>query len=188
MTVFTQKMLAESLKEILEDKSLDQITIKELTEKCGVSRNTFYYHFHDIYELLEWIFVNQAEMIIKEYGSLEEWSGGVTSAMEYIYENKNMIYHIYNSINRENLEKYLYDVLGSTILMHVQDKARNMDVPEEDTVMISDIMKYALVGWVLQWIGDGMQRTPDQAISKLNSLLTGTMDLVLGNSQRAAAE
>ena len=56
MAIATKKLLADGLKELLEKKTLDKITVKELVATCGVNRQTFYYNFQDIYELLEWIF------------------------------------------------------------------------------------------------------------------------------------
>lgn len=54
MAIATKKLLADGLKELLEKKTLDKITVKELVATCGVNRQTFYYNFQDIYELLEW--------------------------------------------------------------------------------------------------------------------------------------
>ena len=47
MSLLTEKALAASLKKLLEKKTLDKITVKDITDDCGVNRQTFYYHFHD---------------------------------------------------------------------------------------------------------------------------------------------
>ena len=64
MKDLTKKALAESLKKILATKSLDSITVIEIAEDCGVNRQTFYYHFQDIYALLEWIFASETKQAI----------------------------------------------------------------------------------------------------------------------------
>ena len=51
-------LLAESFKELAMQRSIEKITIKEITDKAGVIRPTFYNHFQDKYELLEWIITN----------------------------------------------------------------------------------------------------------------------------------
>ena len=48
-------LLAEALKELAEKHPIEKITIKEITDRAGVIRPTFYNHFQDKYELLEWI-------------------------------------------------------------------------------------------------------------------------------------
>ena len=59
MSQITKNALAASLKKLLSKKELSKITITNITEECGVNRQTFYYHFKDIYDLLEWIFTNE---------------------------------------------------------------------------------------------------------------------------------
>ena len=61
MSLLTEKALAASLKKLLEKKTLDKITVKDITDDCGVNRQTFYYHFHDVYDLVEWIFTEEAK-------------------------------------------------------------------------------------------------------------------------------
>ena len=48
-------LLAESFKELACQKAIEKITVKSITDKAGVIRPTFYNHFQDKYELLEWI-------------------------------------------------------------------------------------------------------------------------------------
>ena len=48
-------LLAESFKELASKQPLEKITIKAITDRAGVIRPTFYNHFQDKYELLEWI-------------------------------------------------------------------------------------------------------------------------------------
>ena len=50
----TKRALEESLKRLLLEKPLGKITIADITSDCGISRMTFYYHFQDIYDLVEW--------------------------------------------------------------------------------------------------------------------------------------
>ena len=64
MSDSTKYALARSLKKVLEKKSLDKITITDITDDCGVNRQTFYYHFHDIYELIEWMYITVANRAI----------------------------------------------------------------------------------------------------------------------------
>ena len=56
MSVITKKALASSLKNLMKKATLNQITVKDVVTDCGVNRQTFYYHFQDIYDLVEWIY------------------------------------------------------------------------------------------------------------------------------------
>ena len=57
--------LAQSLKKLLSVRKLDKITVKDIVEDCGVNRQTFYYYFRDIYDLLEWNFQDAAEKLFR---------------------------------------------------------------------------------------------------------------------------
>ena len=70
MANHTKQLLAESLKELLTHKPVDKITVKEIVAGCGVNRQTFYYNFHDIYDLMEWILLEDARQIIGNRHSL----------------------------------------------------------------------------------------------------------------------
>ena len=60
MSTITKQALEASLKQMMLKKPLDKITIRDITEACGISRMTFYYHFKDIYDLVEWVCVEDA--------------------------------------------------------------------------------------------------------------------------------
>ena len=57
MSELTKRAIQESFKKLLSNQPLDKITVKNITDDCGVNRNTFYYHYSDIYQLLEEIFL-----------------------------------------------------------------------------------------------------------------------------------
>ena len=59
MSKITKIAMAQALKKLLILKDLDKITINDISNDCGINRQTFYYHFRDIYDLLEWIFSNE---------------------------------------------------------------------------------------------------------------------------------
>ena len=56
----TKHALAAALKALMLEKPLDKITIQELTNRCGMRRQNFYYHFEDVYDLLRWLFQEEA--------------------------------------------------------------------------------------------------------------------------------
>ena len=65
MSKLTKNSLEQSLKNLLKTKPLNRITINDLVEDCGISRMTFYYHFQDIYDLVEWSCLEDAKKALK---------------------------------------------------------------------------------------------------------------------------
>ena len=76
MSTITKRALAQSLKKIAGKKEINKITITDITDKCGLNRQTFYYHFKDIYDLLEWIYMNEVIEKIEKSKIDENWQQG----------------------------------------------------------------------------------------------------------------
>ena len=100
----------DSFVKMLSQKSFDKITIKDIIEDCGLNRSTFYYYYEDIYALLEDVLQTELERITGKQVAYSSWQAGFLESAKFVLENKRAVYHIYNSIGREPLEKYLYQM------------------------------------------------------------------------------
>lgn len=119
MTQFTSKAIEESFIRLLNERPLDKITIKDIVDDCGISRNTFYYHFQDITALLEHILNADVERVLSQHLDMDSWEDGFISAARFALENKRLVYHIYNSVSRERVERYLYSIAGEVMRLYV---------------------------------------------------------------------
>ena len=77
----TKKALEASLKKLLKEKPFDKITIADLTGDCGISRMTFYYHFQDIYELAEWVCIEDGKQALKDKKTYDTWQEGMIQVL-----------------------------------------------------------------------------------------------------------
>lgn len=179
MSSITKIALADSLKKLLHVKTLDKITVKDIVEDCGVNRQTFYYHFHDIYDLLGWFFIKEAEKIVGNKKTYTTWHQGFLEAFKYVNNDKKLIINAYNSIGREYLENYLYRIVYGLLKDIVEEKAQGMNVSEEDKKFVADFYKYAFVGLSLEWIHMGMNDEPEYIIGKLSKLIKGDIEASL---------
>ena len=82
----TKRALEASLKKLLLRKPLNKITINDITEDCGVNRMTFYYHFKDIYDLVDWILVEDAAKVLWKAGIYAETGMGCTGPLVMMSE------------------------------------------------------------------------------------------------------
>ena len=76
MSELTKRAIQESFKKLLSNQPLDKITVKNITDDCGVNRNTFYYHYSDIYQLLEEIFLTEAQKSVERWRSVSRGRKG----------------------------------------------------------------------------------------------------------------
>ena len=171
MAKLTQRAMAASLKKMLSKKTLDKITVKEIADDCGVKRQTFYYHFKDIYDLLEWTFIHEGEQFIDRERICSNWQDVYLEVFRYIEKNKSFTINAYNSMAREHLEQYLYQIVYRLIAQFVEGMEGSEKIPAEDRDFICDFYKFALVGIILEWIGTGMKEDPELITGKLRRLL-----------------
>ena len=109
----TKLQLEDAFKELLLEKTFHKITIKDLTDKCHISRMAFYYHFKDIYDLVEWTFLTDNTQSLSGKRSYATWQQGYLQIFDYVRENKSFIKHVYYSEGREILTRFLYYIQTS---------------------------------------------------------------------------
>ena len=94
----TKQALEASLKKLLMHKSIDKITINDLTADCGISRMSFYYHFKDIYDLVEWVCVEDGRRALQDKKTYDTWQEGIGQIFDAVMENKTFILNVYLSL------------------------------------------------------------------------------------------
>ncbi len=185
MSQITKRALEASLKNMLLKKPLDKITINDIAEDCGISRMTFYYHFKDIYDLVEWSCAEDAAKALAGNKTYDTWQQGLLQIFEAVKENKPFIMNVYRSVSREQVEIYLYKVTYDLLLNVVNEEAAGMPVREEDKAFVANFYKYAFVGLMLDWIRGDMQEDPNEIVKRLSLLMQGNFSRALQAYERA---
>ena len=157
MSNITKHALAESLKKLLLKKPLNKITINDLTTDCGISRMAFYYHFKDIYDLVEWACLEESRKALQGKKTYDTWQEGLLQIFEAVYENKPFIINAYNAVSREQIENFLFQLTHDLIMGVVEEQARSTSLTQEQKSFIADFYKYSFVGIMLDWIRQGMK-------------------------------
>ena len=179
MAQFTQQAILDAFVKLLNQMPLDKITVKEIVDACGISRNTFYYHFGDIYALLEALFSRDVQRISEEGPEGESWADGLERALTFLSANRRAVYHIYNSINHGQLEQYLYHATDPLITAYVNKEARGLPVEAEDLKFIAHAYQAMFVGLLLEWLQQGMRGDPADVLRRAERLFLGGMRSVL---------
>lgn len=179
MSQVTKNALAASLEKLLLLKPLGKITVKDIIEDCGVNRQTFYYHFQDIYDLVEWDLIQQASEFLDGKKTYDTWQQGFLQICNGVVENKPLVMNAYNSISREQVERFLYAVTYDLLIGVVEEKSIGINVRDEDKNFIADFYKFAFVGLVLDWIKRGMKDDPEKMINRVSTLIHGDITRAL---------
>lgn len=107
MATFTRKAIMQTFLHILKNKPLDRITVKDICEQCEINRNTFYYYFKDIYDVLEAIFEDEVRLVMDEAKEGVTFHDAYARVAALILNNREAIMHIYASENGRVLRTYL---------------------------------------------------------------------------------
>ena len=182
MSQITKRALEQSLKNLLQQKPLNKITISDITEDCGISRMTFYYHFKDIYDLVEWACVEDAAKALQNKKTHDTWQQGFIQIFHAVRENKPFVMNVYRCVSREQVEKYLVPLTDHLLMGVIAEQSAGMTVREEDKQFIAQVYSYSFVGLMppplpalLAWIKDDMQAEPEILVNKLALVLQGSI-------------
>ena len=176
MSQITKRAIEASLKKLLLTKPLDKITISDITNDCGISRMTFYYHFKDLYDLVEWSCVEDAKRALEGRKNYKDWEQGLCGVFEYVLRDKAFILSVYKAISREQIEIYLYHLTYGLINSVVEERSEGMSVRDEDKQFITEFYMYAFVGVMLDWIKEGMKESPEELSEKVGMIMFGNID------------
>ncbi len=181
----TKAALEISLKKLLLHKPLDKITINDLATDCGISRMAFYYHFKDIYDLVEWVCVEDGRRALQGKKTYDTWQEGMLQVFEAVLENKPFILNVYRCTSREKIENYLYELTYNLIAEVVEEKCRGTELAGEDKTFIAGFYKYGFVGTMLEWIGRGMKEDYKEIVKRLSLTLRGNIANSIHNFESA---
>ena len=171
MSQVTKRALEQSLKNLLLKKPLTKITINDIAEDCGINRMTFYYHFKDIYDLVEWSCLEDALRALEEKKTHDTWQQGLLQIFEAVRENKPFILNVYRCVDREQVERYLRPLVDHLILGVIDEQSAGMTVRDEDKAFIAQVYGYIFIGIMLDWIRDGMAEEPEKIVDRLALLI-----------------
>ncbi|MBL4933248.1 TetR/AcrR family transcriptional regulator C-terminal domain-containing protein [Clostridium paridis] len=169
--------IIESFKELLNKKSIDKITVKEICEHCNVNRQTFYNHFTDIMDIFKYIFFKELSMDIAQNRTFETWSGGFLATMNYLKKNSKMILHVYNSSYLTEANTFFISLSNRLLDDVVEECVKKMEVKlnDKDRSFIVNFYRHVFNGLMTDWVNEGMEEEPEIILKKLLVMITGSI-------------
>ena len=175
----TKEMLAESLMKLLARRTLDKITIQDIVDDCGYNRQTFYYHFHDIYDLIDWIFAAQTQELIEKCRACGSLDVGVEAVIAYMRGNRRLILNILRSVNGEKLLDNLYRSAQSIVLPALENHPGVQELSAEYRELVAGAFKYALAGLLIDWMRAGIPEDRVHKIRTMKAVYIGALEYAL---------
>ena len=172
-SLITKNAMAESIKELMKKKSLEKITVSDIVQNCGLNRQTFYYHFKDKYDLVNWIYNSEVVATIASVSVGSDWSTAMLNVLNIMKKEK--VFYI-GSLNLARQCMFHDFLFTSTrdMLVHVIQRystQENLEIDSSDCVLIAEFYTYGLVGMVIQWAKSGMKESPVEIVGKLTHFI-----------------
>lgn len=154
MPVNMKNMIAETFFGMTKEKNIDKITVKELVERCQISRQTFYYHFQDIWEVLEWSMDRVFQEALDRTLEAETPEAGIEVFVSMAVERHGMIERLLNSQRREHVEQLFVHGVETYLRKLMQYKAPDTGLSYSDTEVALHFYSYGIVGLMMDYCSD----------------------------------
>lgn len=175
MARYTQRLILTTFEDMLNEMPFEKITVSALVKRCDVSPNTFYYHYRDIYALLNvYLSSRFGDYLTEERIAREGWRATTKALLEDCRQCANIIYHIYDSISRDALERYVFSITDDVFYRQVKAAAERSGGSANDERLheIAELCRYAFLGYFLKFLWSRMNDDIDKAIDSLGDLFT----------------
>ena len=179
MASSTKESLAAALKQMMTVKPIDKITVKDLVEICGVNRQTFYYHFDDVYDLLEWVFEEDANRVLPHKVVFEHWREDVMIFMKYLEENGSFTLNVYNSNSRVYMLRYLEEKMAACIRSFAVIVSEGMNIDRPDFEFAVQFYAKCASGFIAQWLDLGMQLPKEITTERILHVMDRSVENIL---------
>ena len=154
MAKSTKTEIVNALSDLLMDRRLDEITVTELVERCGISRQAFYYHFSDLYGVVDYI---NKQLREEAAGPPEEdWRTVMGRTLNLLSEKRTVLLNAYRAYERSYVEHDLCRWAAPLIEARVQLAAQRYDVTQNQISLITDILTQSMASGLLCWMFVGM--------------------------------
>ena len=153
----TKEALAEALRKMMTVKPIDKVTVKDIVEICGVNRQTFYYHFDDVDDLLGWVFEQDSDRVFPNEVVYDHWLEDMMTYFDYLESHSSFTLNVYNSNSRLYMLRYLKDRMATCIRSFAEIVSEGKDINRQDFEFIVEFYANCAIGFIAQWMDMGMQ-------------------------------
>ena len=177
MAKSTKNEIMATLAELLQTKRLDDITVTELVEKCGISRQAFYYHFSDLYGVVD----HAIQQLLGELGVArpEEWHTVLERTLALLRENRTLVLNVYRAYERSYVESHLRRWARPLVEARTRQAAQGYNVTQDQISFMTELLTEALASIVLSWVERGMPSSVIERLDDFDILVGGALDYTM---------
>lgn len=184
VSMLVEDTMKLKLKEYMMVKPVNKITVREITEACGISRHTFYNHFRDIDDLVGYLFRTEVINDLSLYCHASTWKEAVSLVLSYTYDNRLICLNTFYSMGRVHLESFLRSTFEQVLTGIIADLSSPFDLDEETQSDCALFYTDMVVGIFTAWLQRGMRESPQQMLEEFDRMLEGVLSFTVSKLAR----
>ena len=174
MPVNVKPLIADAFIKLSKEKNIDKITVKDIVDECGISRQSFYYHFQDILEVIEWSAEQAFQKLLERSMETDDAEAVFQDFITASDEASAMLRKLLNSQKREQVERLMVRSVRAYLQELIRRKGPIADIPYEDADAALSFCTYGIVGLLLEYCKK-KDVDRDRLARQMYRLLTGRM-------------
>ena len=146
-----KERIAREFAELARTKSIDKITVKDIVEACHITRQTFYYHFQDLIDVIDWSLRQAMEELVEKSIRIDSREQVIELFLSETVKARGLLRRLLASQLREQTERLIVESVRSYFREMVERRELLQDVSLSDAQVALDFYTFATVGMMLEY-------------------------------------
>jgi len=170
-SLITKRALAEGLKGLMKTRNFDKISIADIAGSCGLNRQTFYYHFQDKFDLVNWIYFNELISLISGNLTYENWDGRLCEILTIMKKNQPFYQTTLTSSGNNGFQDYLFKITRELLMDIISRIVGDREIRPDHITFLAEFYTFGIIGIIVQWAQKGMHESPQDLSKDLRTLV-----------------
>lgn len=189
MANYTLKAIMQNFEEMLVEMPFNKITVSALVERCGISSNTFYYHFRDIYDLLDvWLTSKEDKYEVHLEEDLTNLPDLATQILKLMQNNSRLVYHVAEAVPKDRLENYVFGKVQNQFHEVAKKRVKGTSVSDDFIRSLGEFYCCTVYGYVQKFLWNRMEMDVDEAMEQFKIFYQLAARMILEESAKVQAD
>ena len=148
-SLITKRAISAAMKELMAERSMEKIKIGDIVERCGINRQSFYYHFKDKYDLVNWIFYTEFLVGVQNANEMNGWDL-FEKLCTYLYDNRVFYSNAFQVNGQNSLTEYFEEVMHPLLLSECREFYENDKEREFYATYMADAIRVSITRWLVE--------------------------------------
>lgn len=184
MSSLTRNAIISAFLQLLDERPLSRITVKDIVDLCGINRNTFYYHFEDMTALIEAISKAELDHLMQMHAQVDSTEDCLMIAVDYILKKRRAVLHLYNSSNRALCERELMTICQYVVETYFSRHLEAAHCDPQDRAILIRSYRCWCFGLMIDWLDNGLQEDIKPTLRRLCELRDGAVENSIARCRR----